>query len=238
MSSNELNSYKILDGLTIDFVFSQSDDFIKLFINSFIEDTIHAYPPMPGEVNRSFDDANYIPNPERISCVKGVYERPLLILDRLLTVTYQSDKSKCSSDCLNLIYDGFGLIDMATFRTMTNEIFNEWSQINIEDENKRDELLKTKTPDEIKQNLTDYALEQCIRRINSTKNTHITELPEHLLAEINKRINELEEMGVFSELRFGGRKKYKKYTKKRRYKRKNRKNTMRKYKRRKNVIKK
>jgi hypothetical protein len=96
---------KLIIGKTVDFVFSQPNDFIEFYIDVFIQDCYHAYSGM-GD-NRS--------------CAKGIYERFYMVI-----------KDTCHAvcpdpSCTNVLYNKLKLF----FKDL-NEITQEWGEQYLE----------------------------------------------------------------------------------------------------------
>jgi hypothetical protein len=101
----ELPQNKVLIGKTVDFVFNQSNPFIQLYIESFIQDCYHAYKGQPGTT---------------MSCIAGILERfYMLVGDTVASI--------CEDTCDNEIYNE--LLKVFNKRADINTFTQEWSTL-------------------------------------------------------------------------------------------------------------
>jgi hypothetical protein len=119
---------KVQLGKSIDYVLNQSNDFIEFYINTFLQDSLHAYEGEHG-----------------VSCIPGIVERIIMLIGDALFMECKTTETKCSPNQIKLL-NLFGMNKIDINELMMNW-FKEWEE---------DTSWKNMTPEERKDNLTNY----------------------------------------------------------------------------------
>jgi hypothetical protein len=108
---------KVVLGKSADYVLKQSPEFIELYINSLLQDCLHAYAGAHG-----------------MSCVPGIIERFIMLIGDTLYIQC-IERSKCSADQLQLL-------DIFNFKIDINELCNQYIEEWIAEWNEKIEAWK------------------------------------------------------------------------------------------------
>jgi surface protein len=175
---------RILIGKTVDFILYQPDDFIKFYLAAFVNDCYYAYSQGEGL--------------ERMSCTKGILERfYFLIGDSAFAVCPDNT-------CDNEIYDKKIYEDLQILfnkkidRAEFNNFSGEWANIHLQSE----EVHNLSEEDRKK-----HYISFMIAKYNETGRDDDT-----TIEEINKEADNFENINVFKDLVFGGKKSKKRRT--------------------------
>ena len=140
MYATNTNS-KVLIGESIDFVWKQSNSFIHLYINTFIQDCFHAYEGSEG-----------------MSCVKGILERFFLLVGDTAYIMLQEDPENKTYANLAKFF-GKQSIDI-------NDFTQEWSNQFLESDELKDMTKKAR-----KQHYIDFVKRKYIEQGHTDRGT-------------------------------------------------------------------
>ena len=185
---------RILIGKTVDFILYQPDDFIKFYLSAFVHDCYYAYSQGEGL--------------ERMSCTKGILERfYFLIGDSAFAVC---PDNTCDNEIYDkVIYEDLQIlfnkkIDRAEF----NSFSGEWANIHLQSE----EVHNLSEEDRKK-----HYISFMIAKYNETGRDD-----DMAIEEINREADNFENINVFKDLAFGGKRKQRRTIKKTKNKEKQR----------------
>lgn len=242
-AENTPNKYKLLIGLCVDYAFKQPNEFIEEYLKPYTQDTLQAY----GEV-RQFDDATYIPDARNISCMKGIYERFVVLLEQALRQSCEMG-GNCTPDQEDVLENGFGPINVKDFKDIMNQATMEWSTEHLDNDEynasngwqsdlsgKSDDIINAQIQS-IKQDFINFLIEKCLAIVNDRRpdGKKLPQLPNYLMETINNKAREYqgissdgtvdESINIFRRMYFGGSKSRRnKCTRRRKYKKTHKKN--------------
>jgi len=177
-----------LYGYVIDFIFNQPYIFKKNYIESCFKDCIGGYSNADLPLTLPFNTSN-------LSCSKGMREKIILAFETALVTTCTiDDNTICPQKYKDILENVFKPLNII-------ELIQEWSEnyLNNEEFKQRHNIREHDESSKVK-------MKKSLENFLKKKYFDAGELTQQNIDRINTEINQYEEMGVFDNLYFGGRK--------------------------------
>lgn len=175
-----------LYGYVIDFIFQQPYILKMNYVQSCFKDCIRGYSNNDLPLSLPFSTAS-------ISCSKGITEKIILSLGSALKIVCTiNDETNCPQNYKDLYKNVFSFLNMT-------ELVQEWTQNFLDND-------EFKTRHNIRENDEESKrkMRQSLENFLKKKYFEAGEYTEENLNKINREIEQYDELGVFSNLYFGG----------------------------------